>query len=83
MRKLGDGWPWVTVESEDCAFCVLAAQNLKNVGDVLFLETAAGVVQRTECVAVAFGSPVVLCAETTREEALQEMEAQNARNDGQ
>jgi len=76
VRKLGVGWPWVTVESEDCVFCVLAAQNLKNVGEVIFFETAAGAVQRTECIGVASdGAPAFFCFECTREEALEEIAA--------
>lgn len=79
LRKLGDGpWPWVDVEHEadECVFCEVASRCLKAAGAVIFFETEAGAVQRTECIAVA---PTKLatffCIECSRDEALQEIAA--------
>jgi len=78
VRKLGEG-PWLDVEHEaegDCIFCELARGGLKAAGDVIFFETDAGAVQRTECIGLASDqSAAFFCVESSREEALQEIGA--------
>lgn len=80
VRKLGEG-PWVDVEHEadECIFCELARGGLKAAGEVIFFETEAGAVQRTECIAVVSDQlPAFFCVECSREEALQEIAAATA-----
>ena len=75
VRKFGEG-PWVDVErppDEGCVFCDVARECLKAVGDVIFFETEAGAVQRTECIGLASDrSAAFYCFESSREEALRE-----------
>lgn len=79
IRKLGEV-EWVDVElGEDdfCVFCEVARGSLKAPGQVIYFETEAGTVQRTECVGVASdGSAGFLCWESSREEAAAELVAE-------
>lgn len=82
VRKLGEG-PWVEVEHEPeaCIFCELANGSLKSVGDVIYFETDAGAVQRTECIGFASnGAAAFFCFESSREEAEHEIAAHAARD---
>jgi len=82
LRKLGEG-PWAEFEHEpgECIFCTLANGGLKAVGDVIYFETDAGAVQRTECIGFASnGAPAFFCFESSREEAEQEIAAHATRD---
>ena len=78
VRKLGEGsWLEVAPPADgDCLFCELARGSLKRAGEVIYFETDAGAVQRTECVGVASdGSAGFLCWESSRAEAANEFKA--------
>lgn len=72
VRKFGDGGAFLDVDHTEgeCAFCVVARGNLTAAGDVIFFETDAGRVQRTECIGLASdGSPAFYCFESAPDEA--------------